>query len=162
MENAANLSLLTKFPSAEYMRVEYPLLQTTSSTKIIFIYNFSTNKIFQWKSIKILAIVKKNPYERVEYIQIVHIYYIRFQAIFLRAPLKKKKKKGKTFMENAAISLFSRNFLLQDICIEQNILFFRLLPTKIIFIYNFSTNLSYDDTFNNDTLITMKLFNEKV
>ena len=95
MENAANLSLLTKFPSAEYMRVEYPLLQTTSSTKIIFIYNFSTNKIFQWKSIKILAIVKKNPYERVEYIQIVHIYYIRFQAIFLRAPLKKKKKKRK-------------------------------------------------------------------
>ena len=25
------------------MRVKYPLFQTTSSTKIIFIYNFSTN-----------------------------------------------------------------------------------------------------------------------
>ena len=60
MENVANISFLTKFPSAEYMRVEYPLLQTTSSTKIIFIYNFSTNETFQWKSVKILAIVKKN------------------------------------------------------------------------------------------------------
>ena len=65
MENVANLFFLTKFPFAEYMRVEYPLLVPT---KIIFIYNFSMNETFQWKNVKILAIVKKNPYERVEYI----------------------------------------------------------------------------------------------
>ena len=120
MENAANLSLLTKFPSAEYMRVEYPLLQTTSSTKIIFIYNFSTNETFQWKSVKILAIVKKNPYERVEYIQIVHIYYIRFQAIFLRAPLKKKKKKEKRLWKMQQ-SLFSHEISFCRIYVQSRI-----------------------------------------
>ena len=39
------------------------------------------------------------------------------------------------------ISLFSRNFLLQNIHSEWNILFFRLVLTKIIFIYNFSINV---------------------